>query len=645
MPENLIDLGPAQGNEIDLGPADNIVDLGPAPPEEKTSFIGRTIKQLYNSAIAQPIQAVGTKSEFGKATIDAEALNILEDDTRKKFETGQPLKRSEIEHYAKPYPAGSFGSLFGMKPSLWATVALRKLDAGEHPVIPESAPDTVDLTDIYKRAEQQRIKESDISIVVGQAQGFKDKAADIIGGTAGFIAQLGILRKAFPGLPEPLLWEIQNEAVGNTPGKGVANYAVFGAAGKFGKDVSEGMPARTILNRLARGVAELAPQSAAMAGVTAVGGGTPEDIAMSALIPVGFKVTEMGKRLGGRGMKAPKPTETKTETTQGEPTREELIQRNVNPTPEEQADISKGNQEITDLLKKKLTPEELAKVDLSKAPLESEIPAQKIGLTIADIQNRDVIRENVDKLQPKDIDLLKPYAGEDWADKKIAELQGGKPIEKIRAAAFYNPNTGEIAEGENHGLAAANLKGGIAVSEGQKPVQEGFVTDSGRFVTNKEAESVAKKSGQIQQNYKLTQEERILGRPTAQNILGNKTTEAKTSKPTGEPGRLELIKQGRVIPRSLGWTTEQRRAFNKQITGKESMSDMNMTEMQSLADALQAEAVSAGKSYGQKKPKAAVAPNLPETPQTMTVGGQKLPAKIVLDGAVKDASTLHDQGP
>ena len=68
--------------------------------------------------------------------------------------------------------------------------------------------------------------------------------------------------------------------------------------------------------------------------------------------------------------------------------------------------------------------------------MESEITAQKIGLTAADIQNRDVIKENVDRLQPKDIDLLKPYAGEEWADKKIAELKS-VPVEKVATIKTY----------------------------------------------------------------------------------------------------------------------------------------------------------------------------------------------------------------
>ncbi len=106
-------------------------------------------------------------------------------------------------------------------------------------------------------------------------------------------------------------------------------------------------------------------------------------------------------------------------------------------------------------------------------------------------------------------------------ERAVAPITPAEPTKvapaRIRAAAFYNPNTGEIAEGVTHAQAAAKMD--ITVPEGQKPVREGFVTEDGKFVTNKEAEVIAKKSGQIKKGYKLTQEERILGRPTAQSIL------------------------------------------------------------------------------------------------------------------------------
>ena len=121
--------------------------------------------------------------------------------------------------------------------------------------------------------------------------------------------------------------------------------------------------------------------------------------------------------------------------------------------------------------------------------------------------------------QDRGIDIGKMF------DRKPLSIGAGQ--DKIKAAAYFNPNTGEIGEGVTHGQAAANLKGGVAVPEDQKPVQEGFVTESGRFVSNKEATEIAKKTKQLPKDYKLTQEERILGRPTAQNILAQFVPETK----------------------------------------------------------------------------------------------------------------------
>lgn len=133
-------------------------------------------------------------------------------------------------------------------------------------------------------------------------------------------------------------------------------------------------------------------------------------------------------------------------------------------------------------------------------------------------------------------------------------------IEKIRAAAYYNPNTNEIGEGITHAQAAANLPGGIAVPEGQISVREGFVTDKGRFIGNEEAAEIAKKAKQLPKDYKLTQEERILGRPTAQKILTGvpittpPTVEELTKKPIEE---IEPQTPDHAIGHQYGLTNEQ----------------------------------------------------------------------------------------
>lgn len=130
------------------------------------------------------------------------------------------------------------------------------------------------------------------------------------------------------------------------------------------------------------------------------------------------------------------------------------------------------------------------------------------------------------------------------------EIAGRKPVEKvapapaeavekpvtegkvkIRAAAYYNEKTGEIAEGPHHGIAYGEaIKKGFfpAVPEAElsklPKISEGFVTEEGKFVPNPEAEALAKETGQLPKDYKLTQKERILGHPAAETILAETST-------------------------------------------------------------------------------------------------------------------------
>ena len=93
--------------------------------------------------------------------------------------------------------------------------------------------------------------------------------------------------------------------------------------------------------------------------------------------------------------------------------------------------------------------------------------------------------------------------------------------ERIRAAAYYNPTTGQIAEGRIHAEAAAEMgrQGGtIFTKEGEPPVQEGFVTTRGRFVSNQEGEQIARQAKQVPEGYEKTSEERVLGRIAAEHI-------------------------------------------------------------------------------------------------------------------------------
>lgn len=109
-------------------------------------------------------------------------------------------------------------------------------------------------------------------------------AKDITAGVAGFVAQLALLKKAFPGTNPAHLWELQNVASGGQFGKGYLDYAVFNLPGKFIKGTS----------KLAQ-LGKVAAESSTFAGYNAIeqklttGEIDPVEVGVAAGIPVGLK--------------------------------------------------------------------------------------------------------------------------------------------------------------------------------------------------------------------------------------------------------------------------------------------------------------------------------------------------------------------
>lgn len=93
--------------------------------------------------------------------------------------------------------------------------------------------------------------------------------------------------------------------------------------------------------------------------------------------------------------------------------------------------------------------------------------------------------------------------------------------------------------------------------------------------------------------------------------------------------------------RVLGMTDEQRAALNTQLTGKASMADMSIDEARKVAMELQKQVEDSGLRVPQVGPNA---PNLPDVPATMTVGGATRPAKEILESAVQITNGLHKEG-
>ena len=118
-----------------------------------------------------------------------------------------------------------------------------------------------------------------------------EKATDIAAGITGFVAQLAILKKTFPGVSGPALWEMENLSSGGTPGVGAATYGVFNLPGKVIKGVS-----------VAAKAGRVGSESVLLGSLSAVhqkietGEIQWTDVAISAGIPLALRVPAAAKK-------------------------------------------------------------------------------------------------------------------------------------------------------------------------------------------------------------------------------------------------------------------------------------------------------------------------------------------------------------
>lgn len=249
-------------------------------PQE--GFFKRLAKQFYNVAAAQPYQAISTKSEVGKAAVEGRALENLEKDFLHRAAAGGPVTKSELDFYSR-------------RPGPWKL--FQKLAEKGRLQVVEDSEFKRDTAGVMAKAEAEIAQESDISATIEQAATWKDKAADIIGSVAGFTAQLALLKKAFPTMPPAMIWEVQNQATGGTPGKGVISYAALSAPGK----ALAGVKPTTVAGKIAKGAGVMAGESATLGVLTAAEqklAGEDVDwkaVAESAALPTALRIPQLVK--------------------------------------------------------------------------------------------------------------------------------------------------------------------------------------------------------------------------------------------------------------------------------------------------------------------------------------------------------------
>ncbi len=351
-------------------------------------------------------------------------------------------------------------------------------------------PEQRETPELKKYRQYKPTGKAPMAYDVDEAGTIGEKVVDVGAGIAGFMAQIAILRKKLPGVSEKVLWETQSLANGGTPGQGLAMYGAFGAAGKAGKALSGKIQGAGTLAKIGKKSIETSMQSAAMGGITASQGGSIEDIAVSAGIPFGFaaagalpkayamlpksvkaqlkeqdrgKVTPQGEKSPTPIYDAPVPRSPKKlkshikmlenvfeqqATAKGlKVVRDNakasgmtdlkyanMLKKSLKKSAEaEMAEMAQKEQISTDIPKK---PRDLSKVDLSKAPTgEAESLAARLKLKQEQIIQRPIIEEAVKsgKMKPEDVDMVKPYKGEPWADKFIADAAAKKNVgEKVK---------------------------------------------------------------------------------------------------------------------------------------------------------------------------------------------------------------------
>jgi hypothetical protein len=231
---------------------------------EEESLIRRFGKQAYNAAVGGHIKYAKTESKAAQMGQISGTLAELTEDVRRRFETGvQPLTLKEIEFHTSnvgKQPA-FLEQVLGLAQPEWKYRLKREHKLGLVPIRREYSEK--EETDKINRimggikARQQR-EAAALTYVVNEAENWKELGVDVAGGVTGFVAQLAVLKKAMPDLHPSIIWEIQSQLEGRTPGMGAASYAAIAG------------PAKLIPGKgKAAAVARTALESGSFAGLTA----------------------------------------------------------------------------------------------------------------------------------------------------------------------------------------------------------------------------------------------------------------------------------------------------------------------------------------------------------------------------------------
>jgi hypothetical protein len=211
-------------------------------------------ENLHSEMSKPQQQSDGLVKRFGKQLSNLSITSLVRGITSNVF---SPLTISQED--ASPYEKEAYDSLS-------KTVKLDELPVSDRIQMVRS--------EAKKIASERRFE----GFPVTPAQGVPEKAVDTVAGVVGFMAQLAVLKRVAPSLPDAVAWDAVSQASGGGPGSGAAMQLSLGGIGKL-------IPGAGVLPAVGRG----AGTSILFGTTTYFGGGDTEDILVNMAIPFAFE--------------------------------------------------------------------------------------------------------------------------------------------------------------------------------------------------------------------------------------------------------------------------------------------------------------------------------------------------------------------
>ena len=236
----LMSLELAQNRLAELEPVSQAEDfLETSQQIERPGLAGRTVKGFINKVFVQPVRTIIGKGGLGETAITAELLeqskkgeDVFKDvpQLRTPFDIFRPSVLNAIKEATRP--------------------AERKVELEVAQMVP--------------------------GFEVPPAETIPEKGVEVVTGVAAFVTKLAVAKKFLGGkgfAGEVAAFELVNQVEAGVPGMGALLAVSLGGVGKI--------PAATLPGKGLK----LVGQGGVLAGLTTVGGGSPEDIAVAFVLP------------------------------------------------------------------------------------------------------------------------------------------------------------------------------------------------------------------------------------------------------------------------------------------------------------------------------------------------------------------------